>query len=78
MGSSVDTCPDTAMGRHGPLDGRGRCPWCRQKVDAAQPAPHRFAEESELTHAWSEYYDPDYGALSPAQIRQRYQMGQQS
>lgn len=32
-------CPDTLYGEHGPLDGRGICPWCGRKVGAKMPRP---------------------------------------
>lgn len=60
--------------RHGPTDGRGRCPWCRRKVDTAMPAPHR-TEVSDLSWMYERFYDPDWGGLSPAQERARYLMG---
>ena len=30
-------CPESVTG-HGLTDRTGRCPWCRRKIEAAQPA----------------------------------------
>lgn len=62
---------------HGPADGKGKCPWCGLKIATAMPAPdpsHR--PTSELTEAYNEFYDPDWGALTWQQISDRYAMGQ--
>lgn len=75
MGNDWGECSEAL--NHGPADGRGRCPWCGVKYTSAQPAPPiGWDGPSELTEAWGEHFDPDYGALSPDQIRHRYQMGQ--
>ncbi len=64
-----DACPDGAL-RHGPLDGQGRCPWCGNKVDNAMPAPRRYPR-SELSEAYEEHYDPDYGARGAVELRRQ-------
>lgn len=63
------SCPDGAL-RHGPADGAGRCPWCGNQVDSALPAPRRYPR-SELSQAYEEHYDPDYGATGALEIRRR-------
>lgn len=64
-----DPCPDGAL-RHGPPDGRGRCPWCGHKVESALPAPRTYPR-STLSDAYEEHYDPDYGADGATEIRRR-------
>lgn len=54
------SCPDGAL-RHGPADGAGRCPWCGTKYQDALPAPSRYPR-SELSEAYEEHFDSDYGA----------------
>lgn len=53
-------CPDTVQGFHGPVDGRGYCPWCGRKVTAARMPP-RTDDTSALADAYSYAYDPDWG-----------------
>lgn len=71
----ITRCPEAFA--HGPADAQGRCPWCGQRCEppVSRPRGQRF-EPSDLTEAYGEFYDPDYGTLTPAQIRRRYQMGQ--
>ena len=52
---------------HGPADGEGRCPWCRNVVTSALPAPRRYPR-SELSEAYEEHYDPDYGARGALEL----------
>lgn len=55
-------CPDTVYGDHGPLDGAGKCPWCRRKVGHVMPMPPiDYSLESELVEAYRQFYDPDWG-----------------
>lgn len=69
-----ESCPDGAL-RHGPLDVYGRCPWCRNKVDRAWPAPVRYAR-SELSEAYAYAYDPDEGSRGRVEIERLAQSGQ--
>ena len=62
-------CPDGAFS-HGPADARGRCPWCRCKVTSVMPAPRAYPR-SELSEAYEEFYDPDYGAAGALEVRRR-------
>lgn len=62
-------CSDGAL-RHGPADGRGRCPWCGTKYTDVMPAPRAYPR-SELSEAYEEHYDPDYGATGALEIRRR-------
>lgn len=69
-------CPEALA--HGPLDGSGRCPWCRKRVDRAVPARQTgWHQPSELTVAYGQHYDPDHDALTVEQVRARYRMGQE-
>lgn len=62
--------------QHGPADGAGHCPWCGIKYDKAIAEPRRQRmQASELTLAYQEHYDPDFGSLSPADVKGRYLMG---
>lgn len=71
-------CPEAVM--HGPADRAGRCPWCGLKVDLPLGRPKVFTTDgpSDLTQAYDEFYDPDFGALSPAELDHRYLMGLRS
>lgn len=72
---SLWSCPEAIT--HGPADTAGKCPWCRRKIASATPAPKDFAV-SDLTLAYGRHYDPDFDVLTHDQIRQRYEMGQQT
>jgi hypothetical protein len=67
-------CPEST-GRHGPADAYGRCPWCSIKYTSTAPRPEGF-DETELTEAYEEFYDPNYGTLTWQQVQARYRMGQ--
>ena len=67
-------CPDTVNGQHGPADAYGRCPWCGVKFTVSAWAPER-TPCTELTDAYGLHFDPDWTALDPDQIRDRYQSG---
>lgn len=74
----MSECPEAL--RHGPADGAGRCPWCGTRYTCAQPRPRphprvRSKAASDLTSAYQQFYDPDFGGLSPADIEHRYLMG---
>jgi hypothetical protein len=62
-------CPDGAL-VHGPPDGAGRCPWCRQSVAAPMPAPARYPR-SELSESYGYHYDPDEGTRGREELRRR-------
>jgi len=68
-------CPESVTG-HAQNDRSGKCCWCGKQIDPPVPRSNRGYGMSELTDAYNEFYDPDYGALTPAQIAQRYRMGQ--
>jgi hypothetical protein len=68
------SCPDGAI-THGPADGRGRCPWCGRKVTSAMPAPRAYPV-SDLTEAYDEFYDPDYGATGRIERERLFRAGQ--
>lgn len=68
-------CPKAMV--HGSADAAGKCPWCRRKITSALPAPKDFGI-SDLTMAYGRHYDPDFDTLTHDQIRQRYEMGQQT
>jgi hypothetical protein len=63
------SCPDGAF-MHGPADGKGRCPWCGNKVTSALPAPRSYPR-SDLSEAYEEHYDPDHGALGALELTRR-------
>ena len=65
-------CPEAFT--HGPPTGDGRCPWCDRVVAARAPRPASFPV-TELTEAYGEHYDPDFGALTPSEVRRRYATG---
>jgi hypothetical protein len=70
-------CPEAIM--HGPADRAGRCPWCGLRYDPPLGRPKlHHSVSSELTLAYDEFYDPDFGALAPAEIEHRYLMGLRS
>jgi hypothetical protein len=54
----TEDCSDAI--RHGPTDGQGRCPFCHKKIESAMPKPRHFPE-SELSEAYDQYYNPDWG-----------------
>lgn len=57
----------------------GTCTWCGIPIDSQRPVNrHQPFEPSELRDAYDEHFDPDYGSLGPDEIRERYQMGQES
>lgn len=66
-------CPESVWS-HGPADVRGRCPWCGTKYTAAAPRPTGY-DASDMTMAYSLYYDPDHDALTRAEIMDRYRTG---
>lgn len=66
-------CQDAIQ--HGPADGTGKCPWCGMKIATTMGRPPRVPV-TELTEAYGEHYDPDYGALTRAEINARWAMGQ--
>lgn len=45
---------------HGTVDTRGRCPYCRRKVERATPPPARVPEPEDSS-AYRYFYDPDFG-----------------
>lgn len=53
-------CPDSVNGLHGHVDVHGRCLWCGHKIGAAMAMP-RIVGTSELTDAYRQAYDPDWG-----------------
>jgi hypothetical protein len=57
--STSQVCPEST-GPHGPLDGAGRCPWCKRKVGRALPAP-RVVPPTELGQEYRRHHDPDWG-----------------
>ena len=63
------TCPDGAL-VHGPPDGDGRCPWCRNLVAHRVPAPARYPR-SDLSESWAYHYDPDEGTRGPEERRRQ-------
>jgi hypothetical protein len=67
-------CPEST-GPHGPADAYGRCPWCGTKYTSTAPRPEAF-DETDLTDAYEEFYDPDHGSRTWQQIQARYRMGQ--
>lgn len=70
-------CPES-LGRHSPPSHSGRCTWCGGKAtDDPPPNKPAYPPMSDLTEAYEEFYDSDYGALDHDQIRDRYQMGQE-
>lgn len=71
----TDDCPDGFS--HGPADGAGRCPWCERKIDHARPRTPEYEDVSELTLAYEQAYDPDFGALSVDQLLLRHRTGRQ-
>lgn len=66
-------CPEAIQ--HGPADGAGRCPWCRIKYTDARPRVPASEPTSGATLAYRQYYDPDFGALSTAELKRQYLMG---
>jgi len=74
---SLLDCPGSVTG-HAQNDRSGLCCWCGKRIDPPVPyAPRRF-DPSDLTEAYEQFYDPDFGALSYDAIRNRYQMGQET
>jgi hypothetical protein len=69
-------CPEAL--RHGPLDGAGRCPWCRRQVDSAVSyvAGETFGRRTELAEAYAITYDPDEGALGRVEMERLLRAGQ--
>lgn len=57
-----DNCPEAIQ--HGPLDAKGRCPFCIRKVGPTVPAPRRVPV-SEMTEWYGLYFDPDWGVEDP-------------
>jgi hypothetical protein len=57
----MSMCPESASGRHGPADGAGKCPWCRQKFDLPVLRRKRWANYGEAIDALDRYdgTDPD-------------------
>lgn len=58
---NMSLCPDTIMGRHGPADKYGRCPWCHTKYEASIRKPPLENVLAECDSAYGYYYDPDFG-----------------
>jgi hypothetical protein len=68
-------CPEST-GRHGPADGRGRCPWCgRQYTDAMRYDQSRPGERSELAEAYAVHYDPDEGTRGKVELDRELRSG---
>lgn len=74
---SLLDCAGSVTG-HAQNDRSGLCCWCGKRIDPAVPAsPPGHWDPSELRLAYEQFYDPDFGALSYDDIRNRYQMGQE-
>lgn len=73
----VDDCPARVYGMHGTIDRLGCCMDCGKRVDPPVPYVPQHFEPSDLTDAYEQFYDPDFGALTYDDIRNRYQMGQE-
>lgn len=61
MEKPLTGCPNTIMGRHGPADVYGKCPWCRTKYEQTVKAPHPRKIKGAGVSAYEYHYDPDYG-----------------
>jgi hypothetical protein len=73
-------CSESVSGRHSPARADGRCDWCGKRATfdpPPSPGPDGW-EPSDLTEAYGYHYEPDYGAESLDQIRNRYQTGRDS
>lgn len=66
-------CPDGAIS-HGPVDGEGRCPWCRTKITTALSAPRSYPR-TDLGEAYAQHYDPDEGARGTAELERLRRAG---
>lgn len=54
-----DSCPE-AIGWH-QVDARGRCRWCRRRIEPPSPCPTRGFARTTADLAYRYFYDPDFG-----------------
>jgi hypothetical protein len=68
-----DVCPDTAgMRDHSPADKYGKCSWCGRKYTSAMPKPALRPTVSDLTLAYHQTYDPDFGSKYDSDLYDNY------
>ena len=55
-------CPEAIFGQHGAADRDGNCPWCGMRIEPRARMPRlNPTVESEQSHWYRTFYDPDYG-----------------